>query len=285
MIKVPDNMIAAVPYDEFYRGRQDEVYLNLRGRNKRDWFSRHAYFCLPLVIGNQYGFAMRSLWRATFLWNGGPDPADTTVTLHNTEDAARHGSLQTMVSNFGLGIVTVQAAFALRTPPGINLMTLQPPNFFIDGLQNMTGVIEADNLRRDFTFNLKLTRANFPVEIGVGDVIAGVLPIPRGFVERYDMVDACQVFSPEEIAAEQQTARDFGRERVERDPLRPDGVGRRYYAGEDVYGNKFVYPHQIRLKTGPARSGEARGSEGGSEDGTVADGRPGATGDGDAAAD
>lgn len=272
MIKVPDNTIAAVPYDEFYRGRQEEVYLNLRGRNKRDWFSRHAYLCLPLVIGNQYGFAMRSLWRATLLWNGGPDPADTTVTIHNTEDGPRHGSLQTMVSNFGLGIVTVQAAFALRTPPGINLMTLQPPNFFIDGLQNMTGVIEADNLRRDFTFNLKLTRANFPVQIEVGDVIAGVLPIPRGFVERFDMVDACQLFSAVEIAEEQQTARDFGRERLERDPLRPDGVGRRYYEGEDVYGNKFPNLHQIRLKAGRVRAGERSGGEAPRQGGTGAEG-------------
>jgi hypothetical protein len=276
MIKVPDNTIAAVPYDEFYRGRQEEVYLNLRGRNKRDWFSRHAYLCLPLVIGNQYGFAMRSLWRATLLWNGGPDPADTTVTIHNTEDGPRHGSLQTMVSNFGLGIVTVQAAFALRTPPGINLMTLQPPNFFIDGLQNMTGVVETDNLRRDFTFNLKLTRANFPVEIRIGDVIAGVVPIPRGFVENFEMVDGCQMFSSEQIAEEQQVARDFGRERIERDPLRPDGVGRRYHKGEDVHGNSFVYSHQTRLKPGPARDADRAadaddaGSEGG-VDGSGAD--------------
>jgi len=162
--------------------------------------------------------------------------------------------LQTMVSNFGLGIVTVQAAFALRTPPAINLMTLQPPNFFIDGLQNMAGVVETDNLRRDFTFNLKITRANFPVEIQVGDVIAGVMPIPRQFVENFELVDGCSLFTPEEIASEQQAARDFGRERTERDPLRPDGVGRRYHKGEDVYGNKFVYSHQTRLKNGPERS-------------------------------
>ena len=265
MIEVPENLIAAVPYDDFYRGRHGEVYINLRGRNKRDWFSRHAYFCLPLVIGNQYGFAMRSLWNATLLWNGGPDPQDTTVTLHNTEDLERHGSLQTIVSNFGLGIVTVQAAFALRTPPGVNLLTLQPPNFFIDGLQNMTGVVESDNLRRDFTFNLKLTRANFPVEIGIGDVIAGVIPYPRHYVENFELVDASELFTPEQIAEEQQAAQDFGRERAERDVLRPDGVGRRYHKGEDVYGNKFRHTHQTRLKSGPARD-DASGNEASGDD-------------------
>jgi hypothetical protein len=139
----------------------------------------------------------------------------------------------------------------------VNLLTLQPPNFFIDGLQNMTGVVESDNLRRDFTFNLKLTRANFPVEIRVGDVIAGVIPYPRHYVENFELVDASELFTPEQIAAEQQAARDFGRERAERDVLRPDGVGRRYHKGEDVYGNKFPHTHQTRLKTGPARDDPA----------------------------
>jgi hypothetical protein len=247
MIKVPEDTIAAIPYDDFYRGRQDEVYFNLRGDNKRDWFSRHAYFCLPLVIGNQYGFAMKSLLRATFLWNGGPDPADTTVTFHEPEEVQRLASLQTMVSNFGLGIVTVQAAFALRTPPDISLMTIQPPNYFIDGLQNMTGVVETDNLRRDFTFNLKITRPNFPIEIAVGDVIAGFIPYPRGFVEKFELVDGAKLFTPEQIAEEQQVARDFGRERSDVDVLRPDGVGRRYHRGEDVYGNPFENSHQTHL--------------------------------------
>jgi len=255
MIKVPENHILALPYDDFYAGRQDEVFVPLRGKHKRAWFSKHAYLCLPLVIGNQYGFAVKSLVHATFLWNGRPEPKDTTITVHNEDEARAHGNLQLLASQFGLGIVTVQTAFALRTPPEINLMTLQPPNAFIDGLQNMMGVVEADNLRRDFTFNLKLTRANFPVEIEIGDVLAGVMPIPRGFVENFDMVDACQLFSPEQIAEEQQTARDFGRERIERDPLRPDGVGRRYHKGEDVYGNKFPHAHQTRLKPGPTRDG------------------------------
>jgi hypothetical protein len=252
MIKVPDNTIAAIPYDDYYRGREKDVYFNLRGHGKRDWFSRHAYFCLPLVIGNQYGFAMKSLLRATLLWNGGPNPADTVVTLHDSEESKKLASLQTIVSNFGLGIVTVQAAFALRTPPNISLMTVQPPNFFIDGLQNMTGVVETDNLRRDFTFNLKLTRPGYAVELNVGDVIAGFIPYPRGFVEQFELVDGCTLFSPEQIAEEQRAAQDFGRERAEIDVLRPDGVGRRYHQGEDIYGNPFEYPHQTNLTVKPA---------------------------------
>ena len=243
-MKVPDDRILALPYDDHYAGLQDTVFLPLRGQHKRDWFSKHAYLCLPLVIGNQYGFALKSLFHATFLWNGGPEPADTTITVHNTEEADAFGGLQLLASQFGLGIVTVQTAFALRTPPEVNLMTLQPPNAFIDGLQNLTGVVEADNLRRDFTFNLKITRPDHPIEIKVGDLLAAVMPIPRGFVERFEMIDAYEAVSPDTVALEQQTARDFGREREEVDAKNKRGVGRRYFKGEDVYGQRFEHSHQ-----------------------------------------
>ena len=243
-MKVPDDRILALPYDDHYAGLQDTVFLPLRGQHKRDWFSKHAYLCLPLVIGNQYGFALKSQFHATFLWNGGPEPADTTITVHNTEEADAFGGLQLLASQFGLGIVTVQTAFALRTPPEVNLMTLQPPNVFIDGLQNLTGVVEADNLRRDFTFNLKITRPDHPIEVKVGDLLAAVMPIPRGFVEKFEMVDAYEAVSPDTVALEQQTARDFGREREEVDAKNKRGVGRRYFKGEDVYGQRFEHSHQ-----------------------------------------
>ena len=260
-MKAPDDRILALPYDDHYAGLQDEVFVPLRGRHKRDWFSKHAYLCLPLVIGNQYGFAVKSLFHATFLWNGGPEPADTTITVHNTEEAEAFGGLQLLASQFGLGIVTVQTAFALRTPPEVNLMTLQPPNQFIDGLQNLMGVVEADNLRRDFTFTLKITRPDHPIEIKVGDLLAAVLPIPRGFVEKFELIDAYEWFSPETVAFEQQTARDFGREREEVDSKNKRGVGRRYFRGEDVYGQKFKYPHQQVLTPpdAPRRNRKPRG--------------------------
>ena len=256
-MKVPDDRILALPYDDHYAGLQDAVFLPLRGQHKRDWFSKHAYLCLPLVIGNQYGFAVKSLFHATFLWNGGPEPADTTITVHNTEEAAAFGGLQLLASQFGLGIVTVQTAFALRTPPEVNLMTLQPPNVFIDGLQNLTGVVEADNLRRDFTFNLKITRPDHPIEIKVGDLLAAVLPIPRGFVEKFEMIDAYEAVSPDTVALEQQTARDFGREREEVDAKNKRCVGRRYFKGEDVYGQRFEHSHQ-QVLTAPGATRRTR---------------------------
>lgn len=247
MIEVPKETILALSYDDYYRGRENEVFLSFKGMNKRDWFSKHAYYCLPLVMGNQHGFGLRSLYDVELTWNGGESPADTTVTILNTEDQPRHASLQLVSSHFGLGIVTVQTAFALRTPPNVSLMTIQPPNLFIDGLQNMCGVVETDNLRRDFTFNLKLTRPGLTVRIEKGDVLAGFIPYPRGFIDHFELVDAYSVLDETMLRTEQQAARDAGQERADQDPAKPRGIGRRYHEGKDIYDNKFRYPHQKSL--------------------------------------
>jgi hypothetical protein len=262
MISVPDETIAVIPYDDYYHGLHDELFFNLRGKNKREWFSRHAYFCLPLVMGNQHGFAMKSILHATLIWNGGPNPSDTTVTIHNQSQNIEVPNLQTFSSHFGLGIVTVQTAFALRTPPNISLITIQPPNIFIDGLQNMTAVVESDNLRRDFTFNLKLTRPNLAVEIKPDDVIAAVLPYPRLFIDNFDLVDGYQLFSEEQIQEEQQCGRDMATEREHFDPAKKNGVGRRYFNGEDIYGNPFPNRHQKHLqKRSSAEVGQVEAEE------------------------
>ena len=247
MIRVPPDKIFALPYDDYYRGKQDQVFFSFKGLNKREWFSKHAYYCLPLVMGNQHGFGLRSLYDLELTWNGGETPADTTIRILNTDDQARHASLQVISSHFGLGIVTVQTAFALRTPPNVSLMTIQPPNIFIDGLQNLTGVIETDNLRRDFTFNLKLTRPDFTVQVKQGDILSAFIPYPRGFIDNFELVDACSVLDTETIQQEQKAAKDAGHERAHEDPGKPRGIGRRYHEGEDVYGNRFEHPHQKSL--------------------------------------
>lgn len=62
-----------------------------------------------------------------------------------------------------------------------------PMNMFIDGLTNMNGVIETDNIKRDFTFNLKVTRPHHLIRINKGDIIASFLPIQRYFVDPYEV--------------------------------------------------------------------------------------------------
>lgn len=239
---VPENTILIVTEHDEYNLTVHEIMHNLKGEIKRDWFVKHAYYCLPLTIGNQYGFVIRSLYDFTATWNGGPDSNDVHVSVIQNELEGH----QNISSHFGMGTITVQNRFHFRTPLGVNLLTMNPPNYFIPNLQNMTGVIEADNLRRDFTFNLRITSPNVEVKVKRGDWLAAIIPVPRFTVENYEIKLAHEVIDFQTIENERTAGKNFGRERVQLDPQKPNGNGRRYANGIDIYNNHF-YKHQKNL--------------------------------------
>jgi len=74
--EVPENKIIVVPNygpsnenDGWYK----EIVEPLKGNMKRDWFNEHFYYCLPINIGNQYGFAIKSLRDLDIVWDGSND--------------------------------------------------------------------------------------------------------------------------------------------------------------------------------------------------------------------
>jgi hypothetical protein len=244
MIQVPENKIITICEHEQFENSNDLILHSLKGELKRDWFIKHAYFCLPLVIGNQMGFVVKSQKTFTVEWSGGDSPAHTKVEIL---DHGNNPGIQHISSHFGMGTVTIQNRFTFRTPKGVNLMTINPPNHFIDGIHHMTGVIETDNLRRDFTFNLKVTRPNHKITINKGDYVGCVIPTPRYFIDGFDLEKGENILSDEEIKLERQTMKDFGIERSQVDKNKPHGNGRRYFNGEDVYGCPFL-DHQKKIK-------------------------------------
>ena len=125
-------------------------------------------------------------------------------------------------------------------------MVVPPPNFHIDGIGHLTAVIETDNLRRDFTFNLRVTRKNEEIFIPKGSPIGCVLPYPRHFIDHFQTQLASDVLDPEVVENERLTMRYHAMERGQYDVKNKHGVGRRYTIGEDVYGNKFS-DHQTTL--------------------------------------
>ena len=154
MLTIPENKIITIPENESFINSNEIIIEPLKGKIKRDWFIKHTYFCLPLIIGNQYGFAIKSLKTFSVIWDGGDSPNNTIIEILYEGDYIGHQSVN---SHFGMGTITIQNRFTFRTPPNVNLMTINPPNCWIDGIQHMTGVVETDNLRRNFTFNFKTT--------------------------------------------------------------------------------------------------------------------------------
>lgn len=239
--EVPEDKIIIVPHSLDDDGHYKEIIQPLKGNPKRDWFNAHFYYCLPLTIGNQYGFIIKSMVDFDAIWDG--TQANPELTFHNDEN----GQKQIIKTGFGDGIITIQNKFALKTPKGINLMTIQPPNMFIPGCSAMTGVIETDNIKRDFTFNLKMTVPNIIVNIKKGDPLGAFIPIPRYFVDKFDIELVGNLF-PEEIhqnEAAEACALSIERSTVDLDKAHQSG--RRYFNGLDIDGSKYP-DHQKRVK-------------------------------------
>jgi len=239
---IPKNTIVALTDSDEHEDSIFEIIHDFRGDSKRDWFHKHAYWCLPLTIANQYGFGIRAMQDIELKWNGGVDKTDLKVNY-----LSEPNKTQEISSWFGFGVLTIRMCWSFQTPQGINLMTMNPPNMYIDGLINMNGVIETDNLKRDFTFNIRVTRPNHTIRINKGDIVSAFIPIPRYFVDSFDMKSAKDVCSDGYIQHVRQCVKDFSEERNGPDKLKPGTNGRRYFMGEDIYGCPFL-DHQKRIK-------------------------------------
>lgn len=79
----------------------------------------------------------------------------------------------------------------------------------------MTGVVETDNLRRNFTFNLKIQMPNIKVNFPAGVPLSGFIPIPRHYADEFTIVDALDVFDKDLVDEENKSTRDA----TEKDPI------------------------------------------------------------------
>jgi len=236
---IPNN--GAIPFNL----KNINLFLNpLNKDHKRDWFTPHFYKCLPLAIGNMQGFVFSLPYTFSVIWNGGNHPND--VFIKYFEDFEKYKNINFIYPNseFGNGILTIHYPLTLKTPPGINLMTIAPPNFPLTGLSPMTGVVESDNIRFSFTLNIKINLPNSEIIIEANTPLIGLLPIPRYFCDSFELKSAYDIFDKniveEEISVTNEHAA-FRAYSIDQNKAKPD---RLYYTGKDIRGNKFK-DHQL----------------------------------------
>jgi hypothetical protein len=241
--EVPENTILVIPSAIGTDGSYKTILESMKGNVKRDWFNDHFYYCLPINIGNQYGFIVKSTKTFEMTWDGSKDNSNDILFNFIEEDL--HAG-QNITAGFSNGVVTIQNNFALKTPPGVNLLTIQPPNLFLPGCAAMTGVIETDQIRRDFTFNIKITVPNMVIRVNKGDALGAFIPIPRYYVDKYEVLSVLDVFPEELHQNEIADAAEFGRQRQDEDKAKPHECGRKYFRGEHALGKSFS-DHQKRI--------------------------------------
>ena len=233
---------------------------------RRPWMdatpAQHAYRCLPLTHANQHGWVIRCSQTIIARWSGGPLQSDLRLTPFG--DA---GGGPSVLSAFGSGIVTFQIPCLFKTPPGVNLWAMGPPNRIKDGAQALSGIVESDWLEEhSFTMNWKLTRPGVEVVFQKDEPFCFIMPILRGFVESFQPRKLPLDSAPTVAAAHRAgTARRESFQaghgiRLEGQTLQPgehqgQAWQRRYYRGVDA-DDQPVSDHQIRLRLQHFSAGE-----------------------------
>lgn len=248
---VPEKKIAVIPCIEDSHLEPfdvEDLYSFIQPLNvsrKRDWFESDFYKCLPLSIGNMQGFVFVSPFEFDVMWNGGNSTEDIFFNFYDDEKNFRNKLHVSIGSHFGRGILTITLPVVFKTPAGVNLMTISPPNFPLPGMSPMTGVVETDNLRYTFTLNIKLDFPNMWIKVLPGSPLVGIIPIPRYFCDQFEMVDGRQIIPHEDIEEERSVAKEHDRVRffLSNSDLK-DKYDHSYFFGKDIRGNSFS-DHQL----------------------------------------
>jgi hypothetical protein len=228
---IPEDSICLFPIEDISRDRIDKIFYKMD--KKRDWFSPHFYNCLPLTVGNQYGFTIASEYDFEVMWDGGNYEENLLITYPNGHD----GFYPKLSTTFGYGILTIELPFIIRTSSGINMMTINTPNSILPNITPMTGVVETDNLRFTMTINLKMQIPGIPVRIIAGTPLATIMPMPRYFQDNFTISYGSDIFDASLVDQEKIAyLKALDKRQIDANNDKPS---KDYLKGRDVYGNKF----------------------------------------------
>ena len=171
------------------------------------------------------------------IWNGSNEA--NSVKFYSNGSKEIHGYPH-FTDVFGNGIVSINFPFIIKTPPGVNIISTNPPNYLIHNATVLTGVVETDNLRNSFFFNIKIEKPGISVKIKKGDPIIGILPIPRYYVDSFEIKNAYDVLDQNFIDDEIKSQTDAYNNKLYNKEFNPNNrLDRKYFNGTDFYGNKF----------------------------------------------
>ena len=139
---VPDKTIAIFTSPRIYDQElsQDRILgMVKKSDKKRDWFSPHFYRCLPLTIGNQYGFTVSSEFDIGFEWNGQDGNEDTKIYVDdkivapeylNSPILKRNSKVEVIPLILGSAEQIIIGLILLAISTGIQMLITKLLNFF-----------------------------------------------------------------------------------------------------------------------------------------------------------
>lgn len=139
----------------------------------RDWmdrtFDRHAYNCFPVSLANRLGWGISFDVDISFRWDGIESSEDGHVEIIQGGDFVTTRRANRTVS-FETGLY-------ISPEENISILTMPPPNIFLDGVQCISTIISTSALIGPLPIALMVTKENQLIRIPAGTIVASIIPI------------------------------------------------------------------------------------------------------------
>ena len=139
----------------------------------RDWmdatFDRHAYQCFPVSLANRAGLGVAFKEDLSFRWDG-----VNTSSNHHIEIIKGGNFAHT---NRGNRSISFETGLYFSPEENISIMTMPPPNIFLDGIQCISTIISTSALIGSLPIAIMVTKAKEIITIPAGTIVASILPI------------------------------------------------------------------------------------------------------------
>jgi hypothetical protein len=236
---------------------------------RRSWMDqteeRYAYRCLPLTMGNQFGWELLCPAACEVLWTGGRSVHSLQIV--RLDD----GTGELPYSHFGHGVLTFNPRYLFRTDAPFQMYVTGPPNTPKDGIAPLTGMVETDWLPFGFTMNWQFTRPGVPVRFEKDEPFCHFFPVQPGVLESVEPVLRDLEDEPELArnyrAWERSRAQWIEDLHTEGTVANAQGWQRFYHRGRLESGENGAGEHRTRMRLCPFHEAEPAGEEPAAADG------------------
>ena len=150
----------------------------------RDWMDetvdRHAYRCFPVSFANTIGWSISFLDDIEFIWDGisdsSPDHVKIIKSGANICDTKR-----------GNATVSFNSGLIFKTDSDMSILSIVPPNYFIDGATPFTSIISTSFYKRVYPIAWRITKPNAKILIPAGTPVATLIPLSIGKLSKIEL--------------------------------------------------------------------------------------------------
>lgn len=161
---------------------------------QRQWMDntddKHAYKCFPVSLVNTIGWSISFLEDIEFIWDGISDTSEHHVTILKGPE----GVCNTQRGN---ATVSFYTGLYFKTEENMTMLSIVPPNYFIDGATPFTSLITTSFFEDALPVAWRVTRPNVKITIPAGTPVITVIPVSLGELAKVELDIHDKVFGEE----------------------------------------------------------------------------------------